>query len=104
MAAALHMGRPNVEEQEKSAPITSLTTTVWIAPYDLGVSQLLELHAEPTAREDVFRLALKLVRQSGDPENWVLVNKRFLGHLRRQFLTWQALTHEDRQRYLALGR
>lgn len=76
-----------------------IRTTVWIAPYDLGVSQLLELQAHPTAHEGVYRLDLVLTRQSGDPENWVLVNKRFLDHLRQQFLTWRTLAEEERARY-----
>lgn len=65
-------------------------STVWVSPFDLGVSQRLRLSSEPTEVEDVCRVGLVLERLSGEPSNWVVVNRRFLGQLRRQFLAWRA--------------
>jgi hypothetical protein len=74
-------------------------TTSWLAPYDLGVSQRLRLTASPSQVEGVYALDLVLTRLAGDPENWPVVNRRFLGSLRRQFLTWRTLDKEKRARY-----
>ncbi|MCW5942610.1 MAG: ABC transporter permease [Fimbriimonadaceae bacterium] len=74
-------------------------TTAWVAPYDLGVSQRLVLSAVPTALPDVVQLRLHLSRLSGEPENWVNVNRRFLTNLRKQFLTWRTLEQSQRAEY-----
>jgi hypothetical protein len=37
---------------------------------------------------------------SGDISNWKRVNRRFLNTLRKQFLIWRTLGHEERERYL----
>jgi ABC-type lipoprotein release transport system permease subunit len=76
-----------------------LTTTAWLAPFDLGVSQRLALEMRPSAVEGVYQLELRLTRLSGDPTNWPIVNRRFLDSLRKQFLTWRTLTSDQRSRY-----
>jgi hypothetical protein len=72
----------------------------WIAPFDLGVSQLLRLETVPTDFEDVYDVNLILVRISGDVSNWKRVNRRFLNTLRKQFLIWRTLAASERERYL----
>jgi hypothetical protein len=71
----------------------------WLAPFDLGVSQIVQLDTLPTDMEDVFELKLTIHRQSGDISNWKRVNRRFLNTLRKQFLIWRTLRAEDRERY-----
>ena len=72
----------------------------WLAPFDLGVSQRVELHTVPTTMEDVFEIKLRLARESGDVSSWKRVNRRFLNTLRKQFLIWRTLSTEDRERYM----
>ena len=79
--------------------LDAVASTTWLAPYDLGVSQRMELIATPSAVTNVSTLTLVLERISGDPENWVNVNKRFLGSVRRQFLTWRTLPREVREEF-----
>jgi hypothetical protein len=74
---------------------------MWLAPYDLGISQRLTLTLAPSKVAGVYVLDLKLNRLAGDPENWPTVNRRFLANLRRQFLTWRTLEKEQRDRYLS---
>jgi len=76
----------------------SLRSTVWLAPYDLGVSQTVRLDVSESGTADVCKMVLNIERLSGDPANWALVNRRFLGRLRRQFLTWRALDEPERMR------
>ena len=69
----------------------------WIAPYDLGVSQNVSITAAPTALEGVYDLTLVLSRLSGEPANWINLNKRFLEDLRKQFLTWRTMDTKQRE-------
>ncbi|HRK22893.1 MAG TPA: hypothetical protein PLX06_13840, partial [Fimbriimonadaceae bacterium] len=67
-----------------------LTAMAWLAPFDLGVSQQMRIEARPTVgAEAVVELTLRLERESGERENWLTVNRRFLTALRRQFLAWR---------------
>ncbi len=77
-----------------------VTCKTWLAPFDLGVSQIVTLQTVPTAMEDVYEVYLYLHRESGDVSNWKRVNRRFLNTLRKQFLIWRTLKQEDRERYL----
>ena len=79
-----------------------LTGRVWLAPFDLGVSQDLCLETVPTDLQDVFAVHLTLTRLSGDVSNWKRVNRRFLNVVRKQFLIWRTLSAEQRDRYLAM--
>jgi hypothetical protein len=74
----------------------------WVAPFDLGVSQQVQLRTVPTDMEDVFEIWLHLERVSGDVSSWRRVNRRFLNTLRKQFLIWRTLRAEERDRYLGL--
>jgi len=74
----------------------------WVAPFDLGVSQKVQLRTIPTDMEDVYEIWLHLERVSGDVSSWRRVNRRFLNTLRKQFLIWRTLRAEDRDRYLGL--
>jgi hypothetical protein len=85
-------------EQGKSYEIR---LQAWLAPFDLGVSQQVILNTVPTEMEDVFEIKITIIRMSGDISNWKRVNRRFLNTLRKQFLIWRTLGHEERERYFA---
>lgn len=87
------------EETSGPRPSFAVEAVAWLAPYDLGVSQRLRLVASPAQVRGIYSLDLTLHRLAGDPENWPIVNQRFLASLRRQFLTWRTLKKEDRARY-----
>ena len=78
-----------------------LSGRVWLAPFDLGVSQMISLDTAPTDLEDVYEVHLTLTRVSGDVSNWKRVNRRFLNVLRKQFLIWRTLSELQRERYFA---
>lgn len=78
----------------------TISCKAWLAPFDLGVSQMVVLRTEPTSMEDVFEVKLTITRESGDISNWKRVNRRFLNTLRKQFLIWRTLRAEERERYL----
>jgi cell division protein FtsX len=87
--------------QEAGGHAYHVGTTTWLAPYDLGVSQQLRLTARPSKVDGIYALDLVMTRLAGDPENWPTVNRRFLGNVRRQFLTWRTLTAEQRATFEA---
>lgn len=78
-----------------------LSGRVWLAPFDLGVSQEIQLDTVPTDLEDVYAVFINLTRLSGDVSNWKRVNRRFLNVVRKQFLIWRTLSAEERERYMS---
>jgi hypothetical protein len=91
--------RTGVQAMEKGNGYR-LSGRVWLAPFDLGVSQEMELDTVPTDLEDVYAVNITLARVSGDVSNWKRVNRRFLNVVRKQFLIWRTLSAEERDRYL----
>ena len=77
---------------------------VWLAPYDLGVSQRVFLRTLPT--EDmpgIYRIEMHLQRVSGDVASWQRLNTSFLNVLRKRFLVWRTIPQEVREEYLVAG-
>lgn len=92
-------------EEKGEEPVYCLQLQVWLAPYDLGVSQQVILRMLPT--EDIagiYRIEMHLRRTSGDVASWQRLNTSFLDVLRKRFLVWRTITPEVRQEYMALGR
>jgi hypothetical protein len=69
----------------------TLRAQVWLAPYDLGVSQHVQMIARPGKLAGVYGVQLRLNRISGETGNWINVNRSFMEAIRKQFLTWRAL-------------
>ena len=74
----------------------ALGSTVWLKPYDLGVSQRVEiaLPLDPETHEYVAHI--RITRLSGHTAAWQRTVRPFLGSLRKQFLNWRATTPDDR--------
>ncbi|HWD37263.1 MAG TPA: ABC transporter permease, partial [Fimbriimonas sp.] len=89
------------ELEAREGGVFVLRAVTWLAPFDLGVSQRLELTLSPSVVAGVYMLDLRLTRLGGDPENWPTVNQRFLASIRKEFLTWRTLGAEVREKYLA---
>jgi hypothetical protein len=74
---------------------------VWLAPFDMGVSQYLQFSFRPTAVPDVYGIELYLERISGPVAFWQRLNLGFMLDLRQQFLIWQTFReriHEEHAR------
>lgn len=81
----------------------TIDTTVWLAPFDLGVSQTVHFEARPMEEYDIFTLTLSLERLSGDSASWQRVNQSFMNALRKQFLIWRTVEPADKLRYREKG-
>ncbi|MFH1605423.1 MAG: ABC transporter permease, partial [Pseudomonadota bacterium] len=78
-----------------------LQMRVWLAPYDLGVSQDVELRAVPSGDFGVYSIQLKIKRLSGEGNMWVRTNRGFLDQMRKQFLLWRTISAEGKGEYMA---
>ena len=79
---------------------------VWLAPYDLGVSQSIQFITSPVGgeEEDLFKITLEVNRESGEIASWKRVNRRFLNLLRKQLLIWRTFSVDMRAEFHERGR
>jgi hypothetical protein len=65
---------------------------VWLAPFDFGIMQRVELRFALSRDEPGFvEIHVLLTRQSGESNAWRRINKGFLHNVRRQLLIWRSL-------------
>ncbi len=81
----------------------AIHTTLWLAPFDLGVSQELRFEAEPAGEFNIYTLTLSLRRLSGEVASWRRVNQGFMNTLRKQFLIWRTVGPDDKAAYREKG-
>ena len=81
----------------------SIETKIWLAPYDLGVSQHVRFEAKPTGEHNFYALTVGIERVSGDAASWKRVNRGFVNGLRKQFLIWRTVAPEDRETFKQKG-
>jgi len=70
-----------------------LSTKVWLAPFDLAVSQEVKIVLQPMGEYDFYLINLFMKRTSGEETDWKRLNRRFLDSIRKQFLVWRTI-HE----------
>ena len=78
-----------------------LQAKVWLAPFDLGVSQWFKLTTAPSEIPGIQEVNIEFSRLSGRPANWERFNRIFINDLRKQFLIWRALNHDAMENYRA---
>jgi len=82
-----------------------LSLMVWLAPYDLGVSERLVLRTEPSPDEaEVFVIRSIIARESGDESSWIRVTRNFVNMLRKQYLLWRTFPIGLKAQYGQRGR
>jgi len=94
----MHMGvAAELDELAERSYIPELTTTIWLKPFDLGVSQRLAISVPTDPETGEYIAVLGITRLSGTQESWVRLNRRFIRRLRTQFLHWRAVGPEQRK-------
>jgi cell division protein FtsX len=77
-----------------------LTSSVWLAPFDFGIMQHVDLQFQPSSEQAGFlEIEIRLIRESGEANAWHRINKAFLHDLRRQLLTWRSLDQASKTRF-----
>ena len=65
---------------------------LWLAPFDMGVSQFLQFTMRPSEENPrIYEIELYIQRISGPLAFWQRLNLGFMLDLRKQFLVWQTL-------------
>ena len=84
-------------------PGIAVRLRMWLAPYDLGVSQDFELACVPSGEAGIFAIQLALHRLAGDINSWKKTNSLFLSSLRKQFLIWRTVAASEKAEYARRG-
>ncbi|NQT86814.1 M28 family peptidase, partial [bacterium] len=74
--------------------------TAWLAPFDVGVSQEVEVTTALLPDDVFYGITLGLRRLSGDDGSWRRLNRHFTDLVRRQFLIWRILSDDARHAYM----
>jgi hypothetical protein len=94
-------GRGGHPEPVEGGSVTyHLASTVWIAPFDFGISQRLDLTTFPSDDPGILLAWMTVERLSGAPAAWLRMNHRFLKLIRKQFLVWRLFTPAERAYFI----
>ena len=80
-----------------------LAFALWLAPFDLGVSQEVVVEFVP-AGEQARAMEVRLRRRSGEHHYWQRLNLRLVEALRKQMLIWYALREAERVQHVESAR
>ena len=83
-----------VEAEGEGGTEYAVQLLVWLAPFDMGVSQFMQLEFLPTKVTSVYTVEIFIQRISGQDTFWQRVNHRFINGLRKEFLLWHTLNDE----------
>ena len=79
-------------------PEYSVQMLTWLAPFDMGVSQFLQLDFVPgDSSHGIYIVEVFIQRLSGQDTYWQRVNQRFMNTLRKQFLLWHTMDSASRE-------
>ncbi len=76
-----------------------LVAQVWLAPFDLGILQTMELEIRPGGDPAIHEVRIALRREAGPKSVWLRSNRRFLSELRKRFLLWRSIGPAEAERY-----
>ena len=90
-----------LDDLADGAYIPALDVRVWLKPFDLGVSQRLEIElaTDPETREYIARMVL--TRLTGTRDAWLRLNGPFVTAIRRRFLHWRAVSPDQKAELFA---
>ncbi len=75
-----------------STSCLNLNMNVWLAPFDFGIMQRVEIHFTPSSDNSGFlEINVTINRKTGEVNSWRRLNKTFLHELRKQLLVWRSL-------------
>ena len=77
-----------------------LQSRIWLAPFDLGMMQRILISFESSkADDDYLHITVNIIREAGEADSWLRLNKRFLLELRKQLLIWRSLDETAKVSY-----
>jgi hypothetical protein len=82
----------------------TIDMNIWLAPFDLGVSQHVVIRALPEPEHNIYQVRLDIRRLSGEDASWRRVNQRFMNVIRKQFLIWRTVDADAKEAFREQGR
>jgi hypothetical protein len=77
-----------------------LKSQVWLAPFDFGITQKIGLQFKSAPEEPgLLEIHVRLLRESGEANAWLRINKKFLLEIRKQLLLWRSLDEKSKIYY-----
>ncbi len=76
-----------------------ISFTSRIAPYELGVSQDVELLFARSKEAVEWTTTVRLIRRTGPRDAWERLNYTFIDEIRKQLLLWRSLSPEEKGKY-----
>jgi len=98
-SGSFHAGppRPGIGGGEDLVPM--LKATIWLKPYDLGVSEELTISLPFDEETEEYIARVSVLRLSGTRESWTRLNRTLVAGLRKRFLHWRAVPSAQKDRF-----
>lgn len=98
-AGSFHAGPPcpGIGGGEDLVPM--LKATIWLKPYDLGVSEELTISLPFDEETEEYIARVSILRLSGTRESWTRLNRTLVVGLRKRFLHWRAVPSAQKERF-----
>ena len=82
---------------EQPADCFNISFRAWLAPFDFGIRQRVEIISCPSPDYPGFlEMRITLIRQAGEKNVWFRLCRGFLNDLRKQLLIWRSLDQADK--------
>ena len=86
----------DVAQQPGTGREYAVQLLLWLAPFDMGVSQFLQVEFTPSDIRGAYAIVIYIERISGQDTYWQRVNHRFMNELRREFLIWYTMDADSK--------
>ncbi len=83
------------------AYVPMIDVTVWCKPFDLGVSQRIEIKLAMDSRTHEYLSRMSMTRLTGTHDAWQRLNGPLVTRIREHFLHWRAASEEMKQEFYA---
>jgi hypothetical protein len=84
--------RSAAPSQDHPPAFFRMSSRVWLAPFDFGIMQGVDIHFCPAKDDPGFlEIHIRLTRQAGEVNAWGRINKAFVNDLRKQLLIWRSM-------------
>ena len=84
--------------------VPSINATIWLKPFDLGVSQRLAIAMPPDEESREYITRIEIQHLSGTQDSWLRLNRGFIAQIRQHFLHWRALSLVEREELFSESR
>jgi hypothetical protein len=85
--------------------VLRLCAKVWLAPFDFGIMQRVEIRFPPAENQSgFFEILVRIFRETGETNTWGRINKIFVNELRKQLLIWRSFDPGTMTRYEGIYR